>query len=52
MDKLQEWQRDKVLEIKEDPSWDYREMLVGHDAMIIAPTQTAALLDKIARQPA
>ncbi len=44
---LRDWQRAKLEVIRDDPSWDYREMLVGHDAMIIAPCETSALLDEI-----
>jgi pimeloyl-ACP methyl ester carboxylesterase len=44
---LREWQRAKVAAIKADPTWDFRELLVGHDAMIISPCETAQLLDTI-----
>jgi len=44
---LREWQRAKVDAIRTDPTWDYHELLVGHEAMIIAPCQTADLLEQI-----
>jgi pimeloyl-ACP methyl ester carboxylesterase len=47
LDQLQKFARDGTLRIKEDPSWHYEELLVGHDAMVIAPNQTADLLKKI-----
>jgi pimeloyl-ACP methyl ester carboxylesterase len=46
---LRDWQRKKLAGVQNDPSWDYREMLVGHDAMIIAPCRTAEMLDGIFR---
>lgn len=30
--------------LKTDPTWRYREIATGHDAMVTAPAQTAALL--------
>lgn len=47
LENLRDWQREKVEVIRADPSWDYRELLVGHDAMIIAPCETAELLNTI-----
>ena len=44
---LRDWQRAKVESIRSDPTWDYHELLVGHDAMIIAPCATADLLEEI-----
>jgi len=44
---LRDWQRAKLEAIRNDPSWDYQEMLVGHDAMIIAPCETSEMIDKI-----
>lgn len=46
-DQLREWQRAKLVEISKDPTWNYRELLVGHDAMIIAPCETAGLIDEL-----
>ncbi|MGI9308246.1 MAG: alpha/beta fold hydrolase [Gammaproteobacteria bacterium] len=43
---LRDWQREKLEEIRADSSWDYSEWLVGHDAMIISPCETAELLHK------
>jgi pimeloyl-ACP methyl ester carboxylesterase len=47
LDQLQKFAQAGTLKIKADPSWHYEELLVGHDAMVIAPDQTADLLDKI-----
>ena len=47
LDQLQKFAREGTLRIKEDRSWDYTELLVGHDAMVIAPDETADLLDQI-----
>ena len=47
LDQLQKFAREGTLRIKEDPSWHYEELLVGHDAMVIAPDQTADLFDQI-----
>lgn len=44
---LRDWQREKVEAIRNDSTWNYREMLVGHDAMIIAPCRTAELIDEL-----
>jgi len=44
---LRDWQIAKLEAIRNDPSWDYHEMLIGHDAMIISPCETSALLDEI-----
>ena len=44
---LQPFARKRMEEIRGDPSWDYYEMLVGHEAMIVAPTETAKLLIRI-----
>jgi hypothetical protein len=44
---LRDWQIAKLEAIRNDSSWDYHEMLVGHDAMIISPCETSALLDQI-----
>lgn len=52
LDKLQEFARAGTLKIQADPSWRFRELLVGHDAMVIAPEATADLLDQIIRAPA
>jgi hypothetical protein len=41
------WQRAKLDATRKDPSWNFRELPVGHDAMIIAPCETAALLDEL-----
>jgi pimeloyl-ACP methyl ester carboxylesterase len=49
LDQLRPFAREGTLRIKADPSWHYKELLVGHDAMIIAPEQTADLLDAIAQ---
>jgi pimeloyl-ACP methyl ester carboxylesterase len=46
---LRDWQREKVAAIARDPSWDYRELLVGHDAMIIAPCETAKLINELVK---
>ena len=45
---LQPFAREGTLRIKDDPSWKFEELLVGHDAMIIAPDRTAELLHRIA----
>jgi pimeloyl-ACP methyl ester carboxylesterase len=47
LDQLQKFAQAGTLKIKADPSWHYKELLVGHDAMVIAPDETAELLDKI-----
>jgi pimeloyl-ACP methyl ester carboxylesterase len=47
LDTLRDWQREKVTAIRDDDSWDYRELLVGHAAMIIAPDETTALLEEL-----
>lgn len=52
LDLLQPFARDGTLAIKSDPTWHFEELLVGHDAMIIAPDQTADLLDRIIRDAA
>ena len=52
LDQLQPFARAGALQIKSDPTWHYRELLVGHEAMVIAPDQTANLLDEIIREPA
>lgn len=44
---LREWQRSKLEVVRADPSWDYHESLIVHDAMIIAPCETSELLDEI-----
>jgi pimeloyl-ACP methyl ester carboxylesterase len=49
-DLLRDWQRAKLNETRNDSSWGFRELLVGHDAMIIAPCETAALLDELITQ--
>lgn len=48
LEQLQPFAREGTLRIKADPSWQYEELLVGHDAMITAPDQTAELLLRIA----
>ena len=47
LDRLQPFAREGTLKIKSDPTWNFYELLVGHDAMVIAPDQTADLLDQI-----
>jgi pimeloyl-ACP methyl ester carboxylesterase len=44
---LRDWQRAKIEAIRTDPSWEYHELLVGHDAMIIAPCETVTMLDEM-----
>jgi len=44
---LRDWQRAKIEAIRVDPSWEYHELLVGHDAMIIAPCETVTMLDEM-----
>jgi pimeloyl-ACP methyl ester carboxylesterase len=36
-------------QLKKDPSWLYRELKTGHDAMVTLPRQTARLLEEAAR---
>ena len=47
LDQLQKFAQDGTLRIKTDPTWRFRELLVGHDAMVTAPDQTAKLLQAI-----
>ena len=47
LDQLQGFAKAGTLRIKADPSWNYYELLVGHDAMISAPCETAELLHQI-----
>jgi pimeloyl-ACP methyl ester carboxylesterase len=52
LEQLQKFAREGTLQIKADPSWHFRELLVGHDAMVIAPDKTADLLiELIAADP-
>lgn len=48
LDQLLPFAREGTLKIRDDPSWQFEELLVGHDAMITAPDQTAELLRRIA----
>jgi len=48
-DRLQEFARIRTQEIKSDPTWQYYELLVGHEAMLTAACETADLLDEIIR---
>jgi pimeloyl-ACP methyl ester carboxylesterase len=48
LEQLQKFAADGTLKIKADPSWRFREFLVGHDVMIIAPDETADLIHEIA----
>lgn len=45
---LQPFARQRLQEIEQDPSWQYRELLVGHDAMVTAPRAVADLLAALA----
>jgi pimeloyl-ACP methyl ester carboxylesterase len=47
LERLQKFARDGTLKIKADPSWQFMELLVDHDAMVTAPDQTAELIDRI-----
>jgi hypothetical protein len=47
-DQLQPFALKRLLEIDQDPSWNYRELLVGHDAMVTAPCAVASLLTELA----
>ncbi len=48
LDKLQPFARKRMEEIDADESWNYRELLVGHQAMLIAPCEVAELLLELA----
>jgi pimeloyl-ACP methyl ester carboxylesterase len=50
LEQLQKFAADGTLKIKADPTWRFREFLVGHDVMIIAPDQTAELIHEIANE--
>jgi pimeloyl-ACP methyl ester carboxylesterase len=47
LEQLQKFARDGTLKMKADPSWRFIELLVGHDAMVTAPEETANLIDRI-----
>ncbi len=44
LDKLQPFARKRMKEIDADESWNYRELLAGHQAMLVAPCEVAELL--------
>ncbi len=48
LEQLQKFAAEGTLKMKADPSWKFREFLVGHDVMIIAPNETADLIHEIA----
>jgi len=50
LEQLQKFAADGTLKIKADPTWRFREFLVGHDVMIIAPDETAELIREIANE--
>ena len=50
IEQLQKFAAEGTLKIKADPSWRFREFLVGHDAMITAPNETADLIHEIATE--
>jgi pimeloyl-ACP methyl ester carboxylesterase len=50
LEQLPKFAADGTLKIKADPSWRFREFLVGHDVMIIAPEETAQLIHEIATE--
>jgi len=50
IEQLQKFAAEGTLKIKADPSWRFREFLVGHDAMITAPDETAELIHEIATE--
>jgi pimeloyl-ACP methyl ester carboxylesterase len=47
-EQLQPFALKRLLEIDQDPTWQYRELLVGHDAMVIAPCAVANMLAELA----
>jgi len=48
LDKLQPFARIRMEEIDADSSWTYRELLAGHQAMLVAPCEVAELLLELA----
>lgn len=51
MNELMPFQKAGAMRIANDPTWDYHELLVGHEAMVVAPGPTADLILKIINAP-
>lgn len=42
-----ESQRARVKRFQDDPTWNYEELPCGHDSMVILPTETAEMFERI-----
>lgn len=48
-EKITPKQKEKLDAYKKDPSWNYRELTCGHDAMVIMPEETGNLFENISK---